>query len=457
MNKLLPKIEELEPIVDSRQTFSDSPMKKEFDKLEEIDKLQVLCDIVKQTMLYSEFPNPNNDTKLLIGDDYTASIVLKQYIESLNIHNKTNIVLVTNKKKIDLNNHHSAHFALLVEGINNDYLVDPTPSIGYGIGETTNLQENDLYSQYTIIDDKLENILYYLRLDLFLISTGKETQTQIDNLYKYKELFKNEIYNGLIIKLYNCIQNSKNDILKKIFKEIFQERIDEINKIENENDINKIETLKLWQKRLDYIIKYSDDYKSQQKLIQYIISESKKSITTSINNQTIDLRHITPRLMWETKCNVVIIKPSSYLAKIEKTAIDIMIPEKEKIITSYDANLGEINEYGLKPMSYFHPHGLKYEFQMNGPGKVILVNDEAQILNERKHFIRKNFTQNIAGTYVTWFNGQKVLWDPNLNTNLVHSTDDAPETSIHFLAQYPEYQSFTRFNYPNPILRKEKK
>lgn len=47
--------------------------------------------------------------------------------------------------------------------------------------------------------------------------------------------------------------------------------------------------------------------------------------------------------------------------------------------------------------------------------------------------------------------------DPNLNINLVHSTDDAPETSIHLPAQYPEYQSFTRFNYPNPILEKEKK
>ena len=69
MNKLLPKIENLEPIVDSRQTFSDTPMKKEFEKLEEIDKLQVLCDIVKQTMIYNEFPNPNNDYKLLICDD----------------------------------------------------------------------------------------------------------------------------------------------------------------------------------------------------------------------------------------------------------------------------------------------------------------------------------------------------------------------------------------------------
>ena len=50
-----------------------------------------------------------------------------------------------------------------------------------------------------------------------------------------------------------------------------------------------------------------------------------------------------------------------------------------------------------------------------------------------------------------------MLWDFNLNTNMVHSIDDANGISIHFLADYPEYQVFTRYNYPNPILRKEKK
>lgn len=49
------------------------------------------------------------------------------------------------------------------------------------------------------------------------------------------------------------------------------------------------------------------------------------------------------------------------------------------------------------------------------------------------------------------------MWDTNLNTNLVHSTDDSVEASIHLLAGYPEYQSFKRFNYPNPVLRKEKR
>ena len=99
---------------------------------------------------------------------------------------------------------------------------------------------------------------------------------------------------------------------------------------------------------------------------------------------------------------------------------------------------------------------MKYQKQMEGPCKIILVKDDAKILNAREHFISESFAQKINGKYVNWFDGSKVLLDTNLNTNLVHSTDDTVETSIHFLAEYLEYQSFTRYNYPNPRLRKEK-
>lgn len=86
--------------------------------------------------------------------------------------------------------------------------------------------------------------------------------------------------------------------------------------------------------------------------------------------------------------------------------------------------------------------------------------DDIFVLKNNKFFqcyINNNLIQKIAGHYVNWFDGSKMLWDPSLNTNMVHSTDDANETSIHFLTDYPEYQVFTRYNYPNPILRKEKK
>lgn len=187
------------------------------------------------------------------------------------------------------------------------------------------------------------------------------------------------------------------------------------------------------------------------------MGEKENCLIINIFGQQIKLSNLTPRLFWENDCNVVLIKPSSYLVGVSASVTEHMIPDKNKIITSYDANLGNYSELGLKPMCYFHPHGMKYQKQMQGPSKIILVKDDAKLLNTKKHFIRNNFVQKINGEYVIWFDGSKVLWYTDLNTNLVHSTDDAVETSIHFLAGYPEYQSFTRYNYPSPKLRKVKK
>lgn len=181
------------------------------------------------------------------------------------------------------------------------------------------------------------------------------------------------------------------------------------------------------------------------------------SRTIEINGNLIKLNHITPRLLWENEYNVVIIKSSAFLMGIQASCEDYVISKRKDIISSYMCNMGEKNMFGLRPMAYFHPHELKYEFQMNGPNKVVLVSEKAKELNERKHYIRDNSTRIIQNHLVNWFNGEKVLWDTNLNTNLVHSTDDAVEASIHLLSWYPEYQSFTRFNYPNPVLRKEKR
>ena len=212
-----------------------------------------------------------------------------------------------------------------------------------------------------------------------------------------------------------------------------------------------------WNSQLKFLLKYSNDNKTQQEVAQRIIGEQESNRSINIFGQKIKLSNLTPRLFWENRCNVVLIKPSSYLIGISSSVIEYMIPDKKKIITSYNVNLGDKSYCGLNPMSYFHPHGTKYQKQMQGPSKIILVKDNAKILNERKHFIRNNFAQKINGKYVNWFDGSKVLWDTDLNTNLVHSTDDSLETSIHFLSGYPEYQSFTRYNYPNPRLRKEKK
>lgn len=457
-NKLLPDIEELRPIVDSRLTFSDTPFIREFYKLNEGEKLQILVDVVKQTMIYNPLPNPDLEKSSLIGDDYTASLVFIDYVKSLNLFKDIQLVLVSNKKNIDIDNYYDCHFSVLVKDINNkEYLVDATPDIGYGIGEVNDLSDRDLYNKYIVVDEQLKTIIDMIRRDMYDIENHIYSSKQIDNYKNIRKVLSKDIFNGILLKYYNCIMKSEYDGLKKIIRIDFHDKVNEINDIGLKNDLNKISVTKYLYDSLIDMTKANRDYEQQQKLAQLICSEAKIKKTININGVEVELNHITPRLLWEYGYNVVILKSSSYLAGISASCEDYVIPKRDKVINSYMANLGERNTYNLKPMAYFHPHGLKYEFQMKGPNKIILVNDKQDLLNKRKYYLRENMTKKIQNHFVRWFNGEKIMWDTNLNTNLVHVTDDAAEASIHLLAGYPEYQSFTRFNYPNPVLRKEKR
>lgn len=457
MNSLLPKIDDLEPIVDSRQTFSETPFIRDFYKLDDEEKLQILADIVRQTMIYEKIPNPSIERKLLIGDDYTSSKVFIDYLRSLNLFNDVQLVLVSNRKNIDINNFYDCHFSVLVNGINNKtYLVDTTPDIGYGCGEVNELSNRDLYNKYIVLNNDTITIIDIIRDDMYDISKGIYNDKQIDNYKIIRELFSSEVFDGLLLKYYNCVCMSNFGKLKTIMKIDFHDRVGCIKNIHLQNELNKIKTVKTWQELLKKMTMESNNIKEQQRIAQYICSELKLNKTIEINDNSIKLNHITPRLLWEHGYNVVVIKSSAYLMGIQASCEDFVIPKRKNVINYYMCNIGEKNMLGLKPMAYFHPHGLKYEFQMNGSNKVILVSENAKKLNERKHYIRNNMTKTIQNHFVNWFNGEKILWDTSLNTNLVHTTDDSVEASIHLLSGYPEYQLFTRFNYPNPILRKEK-
>ncbi len=458
MNSLLPNIDDLKPIVDSRQTFSETPFIRDFYKLDDDEKLQILSDIVRQTMIYEENPNPLIEKELLIGDDYTSSRVFIDYLRLLNLFKDVQLVMVSNKKNIDINNFYDCHFSVLVNGINNKtYLVDTTPDIGYGFGEVNELSNRDLYNKYIVLDSDIVVVIDIIRQDMYNISKGIYDDKQIDNYKTIRKIFSNELFEGLLLKYYNCINMSNFDKLKAIMKIDFHDKVDYINNKCLQNELSKMTVIQTWYESLKKVTMEISNLKEQQRIAQYICSELKLSRTIEINGNLIKLNHITPRLIWEYGYNVVIIKSSAYLIGIQASCEDFVISKRKKIINSYMCNMGERNMFGLRPMAYFHPHGLKYEFQMNGPNKVILVSENAKELNERKHYIRENMTRIIQNHFVTWFNGQKVLWDTNLNTNLVHTTDDAVEASIHLLSGYPEYQLFTRFNYPNPVLRKEKR
>ena len=297
-------------------------------------------------------------------------------------------------------------------------------------------------------------IIDTLRNDMYSINSGFYHDKQIDNYKIIRKVFSNEVFNGLLSKYYNCVNASSFGKFKEIMKTDFCDKIDYINDVYLQNELNKIKVIQSWYESLKKMTIQNNNLREQQRIAQYICSELKLKKTITINDNVVELNHITPRLLWEYGYNVVIIKSSAYLVGIQASCEDFVISNRKNIIDSYMCNMGEMNMYGLRQMAYFHPHGLKYEFQMNGPNKIILVNEKARELNKRKHYIRDNMTKVIQNHFVNWFNDEKILWDTKLNTNLIHTTDDAVEASIHLLSGYPEYQAFTRYNYPNPVLRK---
>ena len=115
MNEILPKINELEVITDSRMTFSDSPMQKEFELLSEKNQLQVITDLIKQSILYQKYPNPNNEEEFLIGDDYTSCKVFIKYLKYLKMSFSCRIAIGTNKNNLDINEYNGLNFFVIAK------------------------------------------------------------------------------------------------------------------------------------------------------------------------------------------------------------------------------------------------------------------------------------------------------------------------------------------------------
>lgn len=78
--ELLPTKEELVPITDSHTTFYECGFNTPFDTLSEKQKLQIICDIVKETIYPNPITNPNCDIETLNGNCYTACVVARNYL-----------------------------------------------------------------------------------------------------------------------------------------------------------------------------------------------------------------------------------------------------------------------------------------------------------------------------------------------------------------------------------------
>ena len=134
LDKLLPSKDELIPIDNPNNTFYECGFNYEFDNLSFEKQLQVICDLVRQSIYPSRFPHPNDGIKDLIGNCYTAAYVSKLYLEKLGIGKNVKIVF-GRARTFEPDDNNTIHLLNLVEDYNgNVYQFDATPFVGYGLG-----------------------------------------------------------------------------------------------------------------------------------------------------------------------------------------------------------------------------------------------------------------------------------------------------------------------------------
>ena len=463
MIELLPNKIELSPIINDWETFYDSNFNDDFDNLDFKSKLQILVDIVRQTIMYNEYPNPLDEEQKLIGDSYSACKILVNYLHKMNIGYNYRIILTSDSLQ-DINPTLSTHFMVLVDNEKKVYQADCSPSIGYKRGCVEELKSIKNCDYYEVLNSNYIDSLNKIRMINYNI-----VNTRIDDckIYKYLDSLK-QIQNNIIINgfVYKCLKllylrtNSiqlKKDIVKLsnqlLLQKINKEKILKNNLFYSNNDSYK--QIKVMREELNTLISEDKNYRRQLEITQCIMYEiikynkeyDKKLV---LENKVISYININPRLFAETGYNVVLLKPSAYMSNV-----DSIIKEKyskDNYIGKYYVNLGEKSKImGLKPMRLFHPIGYKYERSMYGPGELFLIKEKSDEIRKTKKELRASLAKEFEGKTITWYDGKEIYWDSKM-FNLVHTTDNPSEAALHYLAGYPEYQVMTRFMYPNPKL-----
>ena len=161
MNKLLPSLEELVPITDKNSTFYNCGFNTPFSTLSFEKQLQIINDIVRQSILVNGTPNPYTDFETLEGNCQTAAIVSIEYMKELGVGKNHRFVLCR-KRKYDPEDITTKHAAVLVDDENdNTYFFDATPYIASNYGKVEKL--SDFYAEYEELNSEASELLFLLK------------------------------------------------------------------------------------------------------------------------------------------------------------------------------------------------------------------------------------------------------------------------------------------------------
>lgn len=437
MNIILPRKSELIPVTNSTNTFADCHLTCDFEFVTFQQKLQVMNDIIRQSVLVSSIPNPKNEVDTLTGDSITASLAMIEYMKEFRIGKNYRLALAR-KRSFDTENMFEMRFIVLVDDEDDTtYQVDCSMFVGYKCGKVE-LLKKPFYEHYDVIDSEILETLMFFRNAIYTSSMGTDyTPIEffqiIDRMEAYEVL--NDYYSFFDIKTCNFHNPNISDTEKNKQIQLLNSQI------------------KIWTEELNDLVSSDTQYERQIELAQTITSERKRIMSVAepnleYDNRTIPYSQLTPRFFYENGLTLVMIKPSAYCLGVQSTISEKFLHHGNGAFGCYSYNMGNMSECGLYLMRMFHPHGYKYERSMYGPSKTFLVHEKAKNVLEKKRELRKTLGINMHHRNVKWFDGGIIEWNPII-TNLVHSTDDPSETCLHYVSPYPEYQMMTRFMYPN--------
>lgn len=401
---ILPSLDELIPVINYNNIFYECGFNTNFENLTFEKKLQVLCDIVRQSIYPNGFPNPDNDIFEMNGNCYTSSYCFLNYIKELNIGTNARCALAR-KRSFDLDDITSIHVVVLVDSDDgHTYQVDSTPFAGYKFGSVDDITYNGIYDEYVVINETINNYLYKFRKIIYEDSINK---LDVNRISEYLELC-NVVDEAPILKGYVAIilkiiikyldnQYEKDEIRKKIdlIKPYNKTRPDKLKEL---NNILKIET-DIWLEELRDLQHSNSNLKRQSELAITIVQENKWIDNSyeryiKIDGEKIRISSINPRFLYEKGYNAVLIKLYNQVFKIR------LIDKSGFQISEYVTDLSKpTQQLGIKPILFSHPFREK----------------DIELMSS-------------------------------------YAANSYNESSLNFLSGYPEHQVMTRFMYPNPRL-----
>lgn len=428
---LLPSTDEIVPILEKNNSFYYSDFRQDFTQLSFGKKLQILCDVVRQSIYPNGFPNPDRDILDMNGNCYTAAYSFINYIKRINLGLNHRCAIVR-KRYFDLDNITSIHVVALVDDDNgHTYQVDPTPFVGYKYGSVDDITYQKIYEEYVIIDEKIEEYLYKFRKIIYADSEKKFEKSKIEEAIELCHII-NEFpilkgYAALVLKIvtkYLADEEEKNKIERMLanIKPCNRNNPQAIRQTEE----NLRVTTSRWLEELRDLQRNNSNPKRQQELAMTIIHENKwlddnLEKYANINGKRIRLSSLNPRFFYENKFRTIILPRSQFLKKSTGQK-DVLL--KNRVLSySVDTSLPR-GPLSLKTNLFFcnHPD------YINEKLLIFLLNETDEV---------ETLAQNI-GTISTGSNYS--------------------EQALDFLLGYPEHQTMTCFMYPNSklLLKKQK-